>query len=125
MGLGRLRLRRSVRCEAASGSRWGEDFEGISCPNGIGFRLARTVTGGISSPTSLTRHHRTEAGHHEGNVPLIGYDPGYVVVTRAAKKTLLDASRGLARLSTAPSLQPLEVEWRKVESTCASLGIKK
>jgi len=55
----------------------------------------------------------------------MGYDPGYVVVTRAAKKTLLDASRNLARLAGTPNPAALETEWKTVESTCVSLGIAK
>jgi hypothetical protein len=70
-------------------------------------------------------HHRTEAGHHQGNVPLLGYDPGYVVIPRAEKKVLLDASRAIARVATAPSSAALEAQWRVVESTCLSLGIAK
>jgi hypothetical protein len=68
-------------------------------------------------------HHRTEAGHHEGNVPLMGYDPGYVVIPRAEKKALLDASRGIARAAATPSSAALEAQWRIVESTCQSLNI--
>jgi hypothetical protein len=70
-------------------------------------------------------HHKSEAGHHEGNVPLIGFDPGYVVVSRAAKKTLLDASRALARIAAAPDPAALESEWSKVKTICVSLGIAK
>jgi hypothetical protein len=70
-------------------------------------------------------HHRSEAGHHEGSSPLIGFDPGYVVVSRAAKKTLLDASRAIARIAAAPDPAALESEWSKVKTTCVSLGIAK
>jgi len=68
-------------------------------------------------------HHKSEAGHHQGSVPLIGYDPGYVVVSRAAKKNLLEASRSLGRLAAAPTADALEAEWKKVAATCAYLGL--
>lgn len=68
-------------------------------------------------------HHKSEAGHHQGNVPLIGYDPGYVVVSRAAKKNLLDASRSLGRLAAAPTADALDAEWKKVAATCAYIGL--
>ncbi len=68
-------------------------------------------------------HHNSEGAHHEGGGALIGYDPGYVVVSRPAKKALLDASRALARLSASPSSEAIEAEWKKVESICLEIGI--
>jgi len=68
-------------------------------------------------------HHKSEGTHHDGGGALIGYDPGYVVVSRPAKKALLDASRSLARLSASPASEAIEAEWKKVESICLEIGI--
>jgi hypothetical protein len=61
-----------------------------------------------------------EGGHHhnaEGEQQGI-YDEGYVVVTKAAKKTLLDASKAIA---AAKDSKALSAAWAPVESTMPGL----
>jgi hypothetical protein len=65
-------------------------------------------------------HHKD--GHHHAPGAGGGYDPGYVVVTRAAKKSFIDSSRALAAISTAPSIEALDREWAKVEATWNSIN---
>jgi hypothetical protein len=60
-----------------------------------------------------------EGGHHhnaKGEADGV-FDPGFVIVTRAAKKALLDSSRALGQLARDPSADALEAEWGKVEAT--------
>lgn len=64
-----------------------------------------------------------EGGHHhnaEGEKKGI-YDPGFVIVTREAKKSFLDASRAIARMGRAPAADGLQAEWTKVEATWMKL----
>jgi hypothetical protein len=59
-----------------------------------------------------------EGGHHhhaDGEAKGI-YDPGFVVVTRAAHQQLLDASRAIGQLAHAPKADALEAEWAKVQA---------
>jgi len=61
-----------------------------------------------------------EGGHHhnaEGEQQGV-YDEGYVVVTKAAKKTLLDASKAIAG---AKDGKALSAAWAPVESTMSGL----
>ena len=55
-------------------------------------------------------HHHNAAGEAAGI-----YDEGYVLVTRAAKRVFLDASRTLAQVARAPRADALEAEWKKVQ----------
>ena len=60
-------------------------------------------------------------GHHGDAAGSRGYDPGFVVVTRGAKRTFLDASRAMGKLAAAPSADGLEKEWAKVEAAWAEV----
>lgn len=55
-------------------------------------------------------HHHHASGEQQGE-----YDPGFVVVTRAAKKVFLDSSKAIAKLGASPDAAALEAEWNKVE----------
>lgn len=64
-----------------------------------------------------------EGGHHhnaEGEQKGV-YEPGYVIVTRAAKQQLLDSAKALGVLAKAPKADALEAEWTKVEATFSGL----
>ena len=54
-------------------------------------------------------HHHNAAGEAQGL-----FDEGFVIVTRAAKQKLLEASRAIGQLSRAPKADVLESEWKKV-----------
>jgi hypothetical protein len=59
-----------------------------------------------------------EGGHHansEGEAQGV-YEEGYVIVTKAAKKSLLESSQALAMLARAPKADALDAEWKKVEA---------
>jgi hypothetical protein len=76
------------------------------------------------SAVGAVRKRLLEGGHHhnaEGEAKGI-YDEGYVVVTRAAKQAFLDASKAIAALARAPKADALGSEWKKVETTWASLS---
>ena len=76
---------------------------GTEGDNAVGRVRKRLLEGG---------HHHNAAGEAQGL-----YEEGYVVVTRAAKKTLLEASQALAQLSRNPSAEGLEAGWKKVSTT--------
>jgi hypothetical protein len=67
------------------------------------------------TPNKEGAHHHGDAHHQGAGSPGIGFDSGYVVVSRPAKKAFLDASRAIAALSTAPRADALAAEWAKVE----------
>ena len=76
------------------------------------------------SAVGAVRKRLLEGGHHhnaEGETKGI-YDEGYVVVTRAAKQAFLDSSKAFGALAKAPKADALEAEWKKVETTWASLA---
>jgi hypothetical protein len=54
-------------------------------------------------------HHHNAAGEAKGI-----YDPGFVVVSKAAKKRLLETSRAIGQLADAPDEAALAREWKKV-----------
>lgn len=62
-------------------------------------------------------HHHHAAEEAEGV-----YDPGYVVVTKAAKRELLDASRAIGQLANAPDEAALTREWKRVTDTWNALA---
>lgn len=61
-------------------------------------------------------HHHNAAGEQQGL-----YDPGFVIVTRAAKKTFLDAALQIGRLGRSPDLDSLRQQWREVSAQYESL----
>jgi hypothetical protein len=79
--------------------------------NSVGKVRKRLLEGG---------HHHNAAGEAQGV-----YEEGYVVVTRAAKKTFLEASQAIGQLSRSPKIEDLEAQWAKVEETYAGLLKKK
>ena len=72
---------------------------------------------------AAVRKRLIEGGHHHHAAgEAVGvYDTGFVVVTRAAKQAFLDSSRAIGQMARAPKSEALEAEWKKVQSTWASL----
>lgn len=69
------------------------------------------------------RKRLVEAGHHhnaKGEEQGI-YDEGFVIVTRVARKTLLDAANSIGKLSQSPNAAKLETEWKRVTTEFAKL----
>jgi hypothetical protein len=59
-------------------------------------------------------------GGHQNNAEAQAqgiYDPGFVIVTRVAKQSLLESARAIGQLARAPKADALEAVWTKVEST--------
>jgi hypothetical protein len=72
------------------------------------------------------RKRLVEGGHHhnaEGEAQGI-YDEGYVIVTKAAKKMLLEASRSIAQIAAQPDADALGKQWAVVKSAYESLKTK-
>jgi hypothetical protein len=61
-------------------------------------------------------HHHNAAGEAQGI-----FDEGFVIVTKAAKQKLLDASRAIARLASAQNAAGLDAEWKKVQAVYTEL----
>lgn len=61
-------------------------------------------------------HHHNAAGEAQGL-----YDEGFVVVTRAAKTRLLEASRAIGQSAQAPKADALTAEWQKVQAVYKDL----
>jgi hypothetical protein len=55
-------------------------------------------------------HHHNAAGEEQGI-----YDDGFVIVTRASKKALLDVSKRIAKLGKSATVDSLNAEWDKVK----------
>jgi hypothetical protein len=84
-----------------------------------------TIASEGDSAVGAVRKRLLEGGHHhhaDGEAKGI-YDPGFVVVTRAAHQQFLDASRAIGQLARAPKADALEAEWGKVQA--AWNGLKK
>ena len=108
------RARKTIKAGDAKGSQAAlEDLAaavgqlGTEGDNAVGAVRKRLLEGG---------HHHNAAGEAKGI-----YDEGFVVVTRAAKQALLDASRAIGLMARAPKSDALEVEWKKVEAAWASM----
>jgi hypothetical protein len=54
-------------------------------------------------------HHHNAAGEQQGI-----YDEGFVIVTRAARKSLLDSAGRIGRLGRGAGADSLETEWKEV-----------
>ena len=62
--------------------------------------------------------------HHSGGEEKGIYDEGFVIVTRAARKELLEVAGRIGRLSQAPQAAALEAEWAKVAAQYTALTAK-
>jgi len=78
--------------------------------NAVGAVRKRLLEGG---------HHHNAAGEAQGL-----YEEGYVVVTREAKKALLDASRSLGQVAGSGDRAALDQAWGQVESAWKLLAPK-
>jgi hypothetical protein len=75
------------------------------------------------SAVGAVRKRLIEGGHHhhaDGEAKGM-YDPGFVVVTRAAKQAFLDSSRAMGQMASAPKGEALEAEWKKVQAAYSGL----
>lgn len=55
-------------------------------------------------------HHHHSSAEQQGE-----YDPGFVIVTRDAKKSFLDASKAIAKLASSPDAAALKTQWANVQ----------
>ncbi len=56
-------------------------------------------------------HHHNAAGEQKGI-----YDPGFVIVTRTAKKTFLQAATAIGRMGGSPDASALKTQWNSVRT---------
>ncbi|HEV8703261.1 MAG TPA: hypothetical protein VGV60_18470 [Candidatus Polarisedimenticolia bacterium] len=109
------RARKAIKAGDAKGSQ--------TALEGLASAVGQLGTEGDAA-VGAVRKRLLEGGHHHnaaGEAKRI-YDEGFVVVTRAAKQSFLDASKALGLLARAPKADALETEWKKVETTWASLS---
>ena len=79
--------------------------------------VGQLATEGDNS-VSVVRKRLLEGGHHynaAGETQGL-YDEGFVVVTRAAKQKLLEASRAIGQSAQTPKADALGAEWQKVQA---------
>jgi hypothetical protein len=81
---------------------------GTEGDNSVGAVRKRLLEGG---------HHHNAAGEAQGL-----FDEGFVIVTRAAKQKLLDQSRRIAQMASAPTAAGLDAEWKAVQEVYESLA---
>ncbi len=84
--------------------------------------VAQIGTEGDNSVAAV-RKRLIEAGqHHNAAGEAQGvYDEGYVIVTKAAKQKLLDASKTFAQQASAPKAADLDAAWASVQSVYTGL----
>jgi hypothetical protein len=100
----------------------GDDKSARSAVEDLATLVAHLGTEGDNS-VARVRKRLLEGGHHhnaEGEAKGI-FDEGYVVVTKAAKKRFLDASRAIGLLQSSPAAEALEREWKSVQSAWTDL----
>jgi hypothetical protein len=84
--------------------------------------VAQIATEGDNSVAAVRKrlieggHHHNAAGEAQGI-----FDPGFVIVTKAAKQKLLDSSRAIGQLAASPKAPALDAEWKKVQGVVAEL----
>jgi hypothetical protein len=84
--------------------------------------IAEMATEGDSSVAAVRKklidggHHHNAAGEAQGI-----YDPGYVIVTRAAKARLLESSRAVAQTASSPDAAVIDAEFAKVSTVVQEL----
>lgn len=66
---------------------------------------------------AAVRKRLLEGGHHHHSAAeeQTVYDPGFVIVTRAAKKVFLDAASEIGKLASSPKADALDAQWSKVQ----------
>ncbi|HSR67636.1 MAG TPA: hypothetical protein VLU25_06820 [Acidobacteriota bacterium] len=104
---------RAVAMRARAGIEAGEDVKADL------ERLATLVSQLANegdAAVAAVRKRLLEGGHHhnaEGERQGL-YDEGFVIVTRAAKKSFLDSANRIARMAADPDASELVEEWQKV-----------
>jgi hypothetical protein len=61
-------------------------------------------------------HHHHASGEQQGI-----YDPGFVIVTREAKKGFLEASKKIAQMAKSPQASALKAQWESVQDQFRAL----
>jgi hypothetical protein len=80
---------------------------GTEGDNSVGAVRKKLIEGG---------QHHNAAGEAQGI-----FDEGFVIVTKAAKQKLLESSRRIAQMASAPKAAGLDEEWKAVEAVYAGL----
>jgi len=108
------RAQRAISANDAAASR--------AAIEGLAAAVAQIGTEGDSSVAAVRKRLVEGGQHHNAAGEAQGiYDEGYVIVTRAARQTLLDSSRSIAKLAASPNASALEGEWKKVEQVMGAL----
>src|SRR5262245_50779345 len=110
----------------AKGAMKGGDTAGAgSAVEALAAYVSQLGTEGDNSVAGIRKrlldggHHHNAKGEQEGV-----YDEGFVVVTKKAKTAFLDSSKAIGAMAKSPNAAALDAEWKKVEATYASLGLK-
>ena len=106
------RARKAIKGGDAKGAQTA--IEGLAAAVGQLGTEGDTAVGAVRKRLLEGGHHHNAAGEAKGI-----YDEGFVVVTRAAKQSFLDASKAIGLMARAPKADALETEWKKVEAAWA------
>jgi hypothetical protein len=101
---------------AAGALKAGDITSAKTAVQNVAAAVGQIATEGDNSVAGI-RKRLLEGGHHansEGEAQGI-YEEGYVIVTKAAKKTFLDSSQAIAMLAQKPTSEGLFTEWKKVQ----------
>jgi hypothetical protein len=114
---GRVELDRAKKALAAGDAKAAQAAtEALAAIAGQLATEGDTAVGAVRKKLLDGGHHHNAAGEAQGI-----FDQGYVIVTRAAKAKLLEASRALGQMARAPKAEGLEAEWKKAEAVVAEL----
>ena len=83
---------------------------------GLAALVAQLGNEGDASVAAVRKRLVDEGHHHHHADDQAGsqYDEGFVLVTKAAKKVFLDASKEIGKLAASPSASALDAQWQKV-----------
>jgi hypothetical protein len=114
---GQVQLARAQRALAA-----GDAATATAATEALAADIAQLATEG-DNRVAVVRKRLIEGGHHHNSAGEAQdlYDEGFVVVTRAAKAKLLDASRAVGQMSRAPKADALAAQWATVDAVFKDL----
>jgi len=113
-GVQKERAAKAIAAKDAAGTR--------SAIEALAAAIAEIATEGDNSVAAVRKtlidggHHHNAAGEAQGI-----YDPGYVIVTRAAKAKLLESSRAIAQTLSSPDAAVLDRELAKIRPVVQEL----
>lgn len=108
----------AARAEMEQGRTASEEIESLAS------LVSQLGNEGDASVAAIRKRLVEEGHHHHHHAKAeedTGYDPGFVIVDREAKKAFLNAAGAIAKLAGSTDAAALKSEWKKVEELFAKL----